>query len=109
MRLLPKNNGMGWAVYALLGYLGFFLIDPIMNRAGIVTWAWTGLGLLLFLMMYFSLYWVCGWKTVALAFGMVLLGLAVASAIHGSGASLLLYLRRFVPRLPGQGYAPAST
>src|SRR5271167_4836774 len=76
MRLMPKNNGMGWAAYALLGYLGFFLIDPIMNRAGLLTWAWTGLGLLLFLIMYFSLYWVCGWKQVALSIGVMLLGVA---------------------------------
>ena len=101
MRLMPKNNGMGWAAYALLGYLGFFLIDPIMNHAGLVTWAWTGLGLLLFLIMYFSLYWVCGWKTVALALGVVLLG--VAYLPFNSGASLLLYLRRVVPCLPGEG------
>ena len=95
MRLLPKNNGMGWAAYALLGYLGFFLIDPIMDHAGIVTWAWTGLGLLLFLMMYFSLYWVCGWKTVALAFGVVLLG--VAYLPFNSGAScFFIYAASFL-------------
>jgi two-component system sensor histidine kinase DesK len=76
MRLMPKNNGMGWAAYALLGYLGFFLIDPIMNHAGAATWAWTGLGLLLFLIMYFSLYWACGWKSTALAVGVMLLGVA---------------------------------
>jgi two-component system sensor histidine kinase DesK len=85
MRLLPKNHGMGWAAYALLGYLGFFLIDPIMDRAGAATWAWTGLGMLLFLVMYFALYWVCGWKTVALSVGVMLLG--VAYLPFNSGAS----------------------
>ena len=95
MRLLPKNNGMGWVAYALLGYLGFFLLDPIMEHAGPVTWAWTGLGLLLFLILYFSLYWVCGWKTVALAFGMVLLGLAYLP--FNSGAScFFIYAASFL-------------
>ena len=95
MRLLPKNNGMGWAAYALLGYLGFFLIDPIMNRVGLVTWAWTGLGLLLFLTMYFSLYWVCGWKTYALALGVVALG--VAYLPFNSGAScFFIYAASFL-------------
>jgi two-component system sensor histidine kinase DesK len=85
MRLMPKNNTMGWAAYALLGYLGFFLIDPIMDHAGAVTWAWTALGLLLFLFMYFALYWVCGWKSIALAVGVTLLG--VAYLLFNSGAS----------------------
>jgi two-component system sensor histidine kinase DesK len=85
MRLVPKSNNMGWATYAMLGYLGFFVIDPIMDHAGAVTWAWTALGLLLFLALYFSLYWVCGWKTRAIAFGIALLG--VAYLPFNSGAS----------------------
>jgi two-component system sensor histidine kinase DesK len=94
---MPKNNGMGWVAYALLGYLGFFLIDPIMDHAGLLTWAWTGLGLLLFLTIYFSLYWVCGWKTVALTAGIVLLGVAYlpfnsgASCFFIYGASFLAF------------------
>ncbi len=95
MRLLPKSNGMGWAAYALLGYLGFFLIDPIMGHAGIVTWAWTGLGLLLFLGMYFSLYWVCGWKTIAISVGVVLLGMVYLP--FNSGAScFFIYAAAFL-------------
>jgi two-component system sensor histidine kinase DesK len=76
MRLVPKNNNMGWATYALLGYLGFLLIDPVMSHAGWTTWAWTGLGILLFLVPYFTLFWVCGWKTLACCFAIVLLGVA---------------------------------
>jgi two-component system sensor histidine kinase DesK len=97
MRLMPKNNGMGWAAYALLGYLGFFLIDPIMEHAGPVTWAWTGLGLLLFLILYFSLYWVCGLKTGAITLGVVLLGVAYLPFNSGAicffiyGASFLAF------------------
>src|SRR5277367_887237 len=95
MRLMPKNNSMGWAAYALLGYLGFFLIDPIMDHAGPVTWAWTGLGLLLFLIMYFSLYWVCGWKSIVLAVGVMLLG--VAYLPFNSGAScFFIYAASFL-------------
>jgi two-component system sensor histidine kinase DesK len=95
MRLLPKNNTMGWAAYALLGYLGFFLIDPIMSHAGAVTWAWTALGLLLFLVMYFSLYWVCDWKMLALGAGVMLLG--VAYLPFNSGAScFFIYAASFL-------------
>jgi len=86
---------MGWAAYALLGYLGFFLIDPIMNRSGAVTWAWTALGLLLFLVMYFSLYWLCGWKFTAVAAGIMLLG--VAYLPFNSGAScFFIYAASFL-------------
>ncbi len=97
MRLVPKNNGMGWASYAMLVYLGFFLIDPVMGHAGLATWAWTGLGLLLFLTLYFSLFWTCGWKTVACAFGVVALGVAYmpfndgASCFFIYGASFLAF------------------
>jgi two-component system sensor histidine kinase DesK len=85
MRLVPKNNGMGWATYALLGYLGFFLIDPIMDHSGPVTWAWTGLGILIFLVLYFALYWVCGWKALFCAFAVALLGVVYLPS--NSGAS----------------------
>jgi two-component system, NarL family, sensor histidine kinase DesK len=97
VRLLPKDRGMGWATYAMLAYLGFFLIDPFMEHSGLVTWAWTGLGLLLFLVLYFSLFWTCGWKTIACALAIVALGVAYmpfnsgASCFFIYGASFLAY------------------
>jgi two-component system sensor histidine kinase DesK len=95
MRLMPKNNGMGWAAYALLGYLGFFLIDPIMDHAGAVTWALTALGLILFLTMYFTLFWVCGWKVIAISLGVAILGMAYLP--FNSGAScFFIYAASFL-------------
>jgi two-component system, NarL family, sensor histidine kinase DesK len=95
MRLMPKNNTMGWAAYALLGYLGFFLIDPIMNHSGLITWAWTALGMVLFLTMYFSLYWVCGWKLTAISLGVAALGMAYLP--FNSGAScFFIYAASFL-------------
>jgi two-component system sensor histidine kinase DesK len=95
MRLLPKNQVMGWGAYALLGYLGFFLIDPIMDHAGLVTWAWTGLGVLVFLVLYFRLYWVCGWRTTALAFAIALLGAAYLP-FNSGGSCFFIYAASFV-------------
>jgi len=95
MRLVPKNNNMGWATYALLGYLGFFLIDPIMNHSGAVTWAWTGLGLVIFLVLYFTLYWVCGWKAYACAFGVALLGVAYFP-FNGGASCFFIYAASFL-------------
>lgn len=95
MRLVPKDNGMGWATYALLGYLGFFLIDPIMDHASAATWAWTALGMLVFLALYFRLYWVCGWRTIAISFAVVSLGVAYLPA--NSGAScFFIYAASFL-------------
>ncbi len=97
MRLLPKDNGMGWATYAMLAYVGFFLIDPIMTHAGLVTWAWTVLGLLLFMIMYFSLFWTCGWKRAICACAVVLLGVAYLPSNTGAstffiyGASFMAF------------------
>jgi len=90
MRLLPKDNGMGWATYAMLAYLGFFLIEPIMNHSGPVTWASTGLGLLAFLILYFALFWTCGWKSVVCAAGVVLLGV-VYLPFNGGACTFFIY------------------
>ncbi|AXC11435.1 sensor histidine kinase [Acidisarcina polymorpha] len=95
MRLVPKNNGMGWATYALLGYLGFFLIDPILDHAGAVTWVWTGLGLLLFLVLYFTLFWLCGWKSVVCAFAVALLGVAYLPS-NGGASCFFIYAASFL-------------
>jgi two-component system sensor histidine kinase DesK len=95
MRLVPKNNGMGWATYALLGYLGFFLIDPIMDHAGATTWAWTGLGLVIFLTLYFRMYWVCGWRLIVCALTVLLLGMVYLP--FNSGAScFFIYAASFL-------------
>jgi two-component system sensor histidine kinase DesK len=95
MRLLPKNNYMGWATYALLGYLGFFLLDPILNHAGLVTWAWTALALLIFLVLYFTLYWVCGWKTVACSLAIALLGV-IYLPFNGGAVCFHIYAVSFL-------------
>jgi two-component system, NarL family, sensor histidine kinase DesK len=95
MRLLPRNNDMGWGAYALLGYLGFFLLGPIMDHASLVTWAWTALGLLLFLILYFALYWVCDWKMVALALGVMLLGVAYLP-FNGGASCFFIYAASFL-------------
>jgi two-component system, NarL family, sensor histidine kinase DesK len=95
LRLVPENNSMGWATYALLGYLGFFLIDPIMSHAGATNWAWTALGLVIFLCLYFTLYWVCGWKSLICAFAVALLG--VVYLPFNSGAScFFIYAASFL-------------
>jgi len=95
MRLVPKDNGMGWATYALLGYLGFFLIDPIMDHASAATWAWTAMGMLVFLTLYFRLYWVCGWRTIAISCGVAALGVAYLPS-NGGASCFFIYAASFL-------------
>jgi len=57
MRLLPKNSEYGWAMYSVL-YFGFFYIDPIVSHASARVWFITVAATVVFLLLYFSLFWV---------------------------------------------------
>jgi two-component system sensor histidine kinase DesK len=83
MRLLPKNSEYTWAMYSVL-YFGFFFIDPIESHAGARVWFFTLLATAIFLVLYFSLFWVsCRqglWHLVA----MVVMGAAFAKYNGGA-------------------------
>ncbi|MFZ0289240.1 MAG: sensor histidine kinase [Candidatus Sulfotelmatobacter sp.] len=83
MRLLPKNSEYTWAVYSVL-YFGFFYIDPIVGHASARVWFFTLLATAVFLLLYFSLFWVsCRQGLLHLA-AMVLMGVAFAKYNGGA-------------------------
>jgi two-component system, NarL family, sensor histidine kinase DesK len=57
MRLLPKNSEYAWALWSVL-YFGFFYIDPIVSHASVRVWLITVAATIVFLVLYFSLFWV---------------------------------------------------
>ena len=75
MRLLPKDKDISWLPYAYLVYLSFFVVYPLAARAGAVEVALMGLGIILFLPLYFLSYWVDGPKLFWVLAGITALGL----------------------------------
>lgn len=57
MRLIPKNEELGWMPYAWLIYLSFFLFLPILSPPTLSMWAATVAGLAVFLVLYFRGFW----------------------------------------------------
>jgi two-component system sensor histidine kinase DesK len=84
MRLLPKDGDFGWAVYSVL-YFGFFYIDPIVSHASARVWLITLLATVVFLVLYFSLFWVsCRQGLLNLA---VMLAMGAGLAKYNGGAT----------------------
>ena len=66
MRLLPKDEGLGWTPYAFLAYLAFFLIGPALSARS--NWPLTIAAVAVFLPLYFWCYWLTGHrKLIAIA------------------------------------------
>jgi two-component system sensor histidine kinase DesK len=84
MRLLPKNSEYSWAIYSVL-YFGFFYIDPIVNHASARVWLITVAATVVFLVLYFSLFWV-SWRQGLLHLAAMLL-MGVAFAKYNGGAT----------------------
>jgi two-component system sensor histidine kinase DesK len=84
MRLVPKDSDFGWAVYSVL-YFGFFFIDPIVSHAGLRVWLITLLATAVFLVLYFTLFWVsCRQGLINLA---LMLAMGVGFAKYNGGAT----------------------
>jgi len=96
MRLLPKRIEHGWAPYVWLSYFIFFFIDPIVSHAGWRQWAFTGLGTIAFLSLYFTFFWVgCRGKLWVIA-GLVAMGLAYAP-FNGGATTFFIFASAFIP------------
>jgi two-component system sensor histidine kinase DesK len=96
MRLLPKNQLHGWAPLTWLAYCGFFYIQPITDHAGWREWTLTGLGQVIFLVLYFRWFWVSRRQQLVIIALLVLLGAAYIPYNGGAGA-FVVYAAAFVP------------
>jgi two-component system sensor histidine kinase DesK len=96
MRLLPKNRDHGWAPYTWLLYCSFFFLNPIVNHAGWKTWLAIGLGTTVFLVLYFSFFWIkCPWNLLNVA-GMLLLGVGFSPFNEGA-CTFFVFTAAFIP------------
>lgn len=96
MRLLPKDEPLGWTPYAWTIYLAFFLLGPLMAHVGATMWALTLLTLGVFLALYFRGWWVHGRELALIVAAMTLLGAVWMPVNPGSGA-FFIYAAAFAP------------
>jgi two-component system, NarL family, sensor histidine kinase DesK len=91
-----KKHWIGWVSYLWLVYLVFFLMHPILDHVSWKEWVATGLGLAVFLFLYFA-FFRCRrpWNHLCLA-GMVLMGIGFAPFNPGASA-FFIYPSCFVP------------
>lgn len=134
MRLLPDDKDISWFPYAYLFYLSFFVVYPLVTRAGALELAVMGLGIIVFLPLYFLSYWVEGAKLLWVLAGMTALGVvygpfnpgasvffvyaAAAGAFAGSAGRAwtiisvvvaVVGIESLALRLPGEFWIPAVT
>jgi two-component system, NarL family, sensor histidine kinase DesK len=57
MKVSPKSEH-GWAFYTPIAYFVFFFLQPILDHAGWKEWLLTGLGTIIFLVLYFGILWI---------------------------------------------------
>jgi two-component system sensor histidine kinase DesK len=96
MRLLPPNKDIGWTPYVWLVYLGFFFMQPALSRAGWKEWLATVLGAGLFLVLYFTAYWLQGRRRLWIIVAIALLGLGFAP-FNGGASVFIVYAAALVP------------
>lgn len=88
MRILPRDNDLGWTPYAWLVYVLPFLLTPLYasRYANAEGWALHGGVTLVFLLLYFRAYWLRGTSLMLVASATVLLGVALWPVSYGAGA-----------------------
>lgn len=96
MPLLPSNREHGWTPLIWLAYLVFFFIHPIFDHIGWKEWIATIAGTLLFLVLYFTFFWVKRPWNLACIAGFVALGVAYAP-FNGGAAGFFIYASCFLP------------
>lgn len=95
MRLLPRNPEIGWLPYVWLVYSGFFLIGPALGRTSPLEWGLTVAGFLVFLVLYFTGFWLEGRQVLWAAGGILLLG-ALFIPFNPGASCLFIFAAAFL-------------
>jgi len=99
MRLIPRNDDLGWTPYAWTVYVAFFAISPMFSRhATALDWVTAIGGTILFLGLYFRGYWVRGRDIIPIITAVLLLGLVLYPHNTAAGA-FFIYAAAFASRL----------
>ncbi|MEA2599148.1 MAG: two-component system, NarL family, sensor histidine kinase DesK [Acidobacteriota bacterium] len=95
LRPLPDDPELGWIPYAWLIYLAFVLVPLAMGRASALEWGLTLAGVAVFLVLYFTAYWLNDRKILWCIAGILLLGMVSAPANPGASA-YFIYAASFI-------------
>ena len=90
MGLIPKNRDHGWAPYAWLVFLAFFLLKPILDpHTTARDWVVTIVALLVFLFLYFRTFWIGPpWNFVLISI-MAAMGLVLGHQNEGASVFII--------------------
>ena len=93
----PQNRERGWAFYTPLAYFGFFFLQPALDHAGWKEWLFTGLGTIIFLVLYLGLFRLRSklWQLLDLG-AMVLVGCLYAPFNTGA-SSFFIFAAALLP------------
>jgi len=96
MQLLPKNRDHGWAPYAWLVFLAFFLLQPILEHAGRTDWLITLGTTAVFVPMYFAVFWVKKPYSYLLLASMAAMGLGLWR-LNVASSVFVIFCASFIP------------
>ena len=100
MRLLPNNRDHGWAPYAWLVFLAFFYIQPVMEHPSWRSLMIANALVALFLVLYFSIFWVRAPFTYLVLVCMAAMGLGLSNINQGSSV-FIIFTASFIPWVTG--------
>jgi len=94
-RLLPEDVELGWLPYAWLVYLVGFVMGLVWPPASTAEWIGSGLGLAVFLALYFWGYWLKDTPLLCVAAAIAALGV-VFMPINFGGGGFFIYAAAFL-------------
>jgi two-component system sensor histidine kinase DesK len=89
-----------WIPLIWLPYFLFFLLQPVLDHSSRLHWLETGVGAVVFLFLYFSMFWATPPRNWYYLAGIVVLGLLFAP-INGGAACFFIYACAFAPFIAG--------
>jgi two-component system, NarL family, sensor histidine kinase DesK len=95
-RTIFKDKDHGWSPLLWVVYLGFFFIDPIMSHASLNRWLVDGIGVVVFLFLYFGLFALENPRSLFHIAGMVLLGL-LFQPINAGACTFFIFAAAMLP------------
>jgi two-component system, NarL family, sensor histidine kinase DesK len=95
MRLLPRDQSVGWTPFAWLVYLAAFFVEPVLGRAAPLEWALTVAATLVFLALYFRGFWLQRRGQVKVALGILAIGVLFLPTNRGA-VTFFIYAASFL-------------
>jgi two-component system, NarL family, sensor histidine kinase DesK len=91
-----KDKDHGWSPLLWVAYLGFFFVQPITGHVSLKLWLLDGLGVAVFLALYFGLFLLENPIALAHLAGMVLLGL-LYQPINSGACTFFIFAAAMLP------------